>query len=975
MRASKNELSQAVRLALTLGAASTAAVAAPAFAQSEQQSGQQLETITVVGSRIKRADIETSQPVFQISREELQATGLTTVGDILQDITTGGASINRTFNNGGDGSVTISLRNLGSNRTLVLVNGRRWVTTLGAAVDLNTIPTAVIERIDILKDGASAVYGTDAIGGVVNIVLRENFEGLESSAYYGQYEEGDGVTQLYTMTMGTASDRGSVVVSASYNKIEGVFAGDRALSAVPLVGFAGGDTRVGASTTAPWGRFGFSPAGFANPGNRTPTGVLGTIRFTPGAPANPAAGVPANYALFNVATDGYNFAPDNLLETPQEVISLYGSGRYNLTDNITFRTEFVYNERRSNQQLAPMPLVFGPGFGSGLAAQIIIPANNFYNPFGAPVTRAQFRPTTFPRIFTQDVDTFYFAGGIEGSFDLFDRPWSWDVNYSYNDNEYREGTTGQFNLNRLATGLGPSFRDASGVIRCGTPTAPIAGCVPLNIFNGAEGFTNEMFRYASFRSTDNIYRKTYSYSANLTGEIFELPAGPVAVATGYEYRREFGFDRPDALIQSGVSTGNIRQETEGGFALDEFYGEFLVPILKDAPLAERLEFRAAARFSDYSNFGDTTNLSAGFTWKPYADLLVRGNYNEGFRAPSILELFRGQSDSFPTLLDPCSVPRFAQQSPETQARCRNGIAGIPGTPAGYEQANTQIRITLGGNPNLQPETAKSKTLGLVYSPGFLEGFDVSLDWYNIQITNTIGTLGAQFLVTDCYVRGNLPSCAAISRDPATGSITNVLATTRNTLVGDEAEGYDLTLNYRFDTDWGRFRITWDNAYVSFFGDKGQPRNGDVLIDGSVSSGNFVGNYGGRGGGAYWRLRSNLTTNWEMGDWGATLGARYFSDLDEDCSFILFEPAVAQAYGCQPFQSAIFPDGVRKLGATTYFDGQVRWTAPWNATVTVGGRNLFDRDPPVSFDTFANSFDPAYDLPSSRFWYVQYTQRF
>ena len=974
MRASKNELSQAVRLALTLGAASTAAVAAPAFAQSEQQSGQQLETITVVGSRIKRADIETSQPVFQISREELQASGLTTVGDILQDITTGGASINRTFNNGGDGSVTISLRNLGSNRTLVLVNGRRWVSTLGGAVDLNTIPTAVIERIDVLKDGASAVYGTDAIGGVVNIVLRENFEGLEASAYYGQYEEGDGVTQLYTMTMGTSSDRGSVVVSTSYNKIEGVFAGDRALSAVPLIGFAGGDTRVGASTTAPWGRFGFSPAGFPNPGNRTPTGAAGTIRFDPGAPANPALGIPANYRLFSVAADGYNFAPDNLLETPQEVISLYGSGRYNITDNITFRTEFVYNERRSNQQLAPMPIVLGPGFGGGLAGGITIPANNFYNPFGATVTRTQFRPTTFPRIFTQDVDTFYFAGGLEGSFDLFDRPWSWDVNYSYSDNEYREGTTGQFNLNRLAQGLGPSFRDASGVIRCGTPTAPIANCVPLNVFNGAEGFTNEMFRYASFRSTDNIYRKTYNYSANLTGEIFELPAGPVAVAAGYEYRRESGFDRPDALIQSGVSTGNIRQETEGGFALDEFYGEFLVPILKDVAFAERLEFRAAARFSDYSNFGDTTNLSAGFTWKPYADLLVRGNYNEGFRAPSIFELFRGQSDSFPNLLDPCSVPRFASQTAEVQARCRNGIAGIPGTPAGYEQANTQIRITLGGNPNLQPETAKSKTLGLVYSPGFLEGFDVSLDWYNIQITNTIGTLGAQFLVTDCYVRGNLPSCAAISRDTG-GNITNVLATTRNTLIGDETEGYDLTLNYRFDTDWGRFRITWDNAYVSYFGDKGKPSFGTILIDGSQSSGNFTGNYGGRGGGAYWRLRSNLTTNWEMGDWGATLGARYFSALDEDCSFILFEPAVANAFGCQPFQSAIFPGGVRKMGATTYFDGQVRWTAPWNATVSVGGRNLFDRDPPVSLSTFSNSFDPAYDLPASRFWYVQYTQRF
>jgi len=961
------ELDRAIRSALVVAVA-TVATAPIAMAQTGQdEESTRLETITVTGSRIKRADIETSQPVFQLTREDLEATGLVTIGDVLQDIATGGASINRTFNNGGDGSVTISLRNLGSNRTLVLVNGRRWVTTLGGSVDLNTIPISMIERIEVLKDGSSAIYGTDAISGVVNVILRENFEGLESSAYFGQYEEGDGVTQLYTVTAGTASERGSTVFSASYNKIEGVGAGDRALSAVPRFGLSATDAVNGtSSTTAPWGRFGFGTGG------STPGGQAGTLRFSPGAPANPALGIPANYRVFDAFTDGFNFAPQNLLETPQEIISLFGSTRYNITDNIAFRAEFVYNERRSQQVLASMPINLGLVVGAGLGAPIRVPANNFFNPFGTTVTRVQFRPTTFPRVFSQDVDTMFFSGGLEGNFDLLDRPWSWDVSYTFTDTELRSGSTGQFNIDRLAAGLGPSFRDASGVVRCGVPGAVLAGCVPLNIFNGAEGFTPEMFRYASFRSTDNEFRKIYNYSANVGGEIFELPAGPLQMAAGYEYRREFGFDRPDALIQSGVSTGNIRQETEGSFSLDEFYAEALVPILKDLPLVERLEFRAAARYSDYSNFGDTTNVSGGITWKPFADLLVRGNYNEGFRAPSVLELFRGQSDSFPTLLDVCSVPRFATASPETQARCRGGIAGIAGTPAGYTQANSQIRITLGGNPNLSPETSRSKTLGLVYSPEFLQGFDVALDWYNIQIDQTIGTLGAAFLVTDCYTRGNLPSCAAITRD-AGGNISNVSAVTRNTLIGDEVEGYDLTLTYRLDTDYGRFRMVWDNAYTTYFGDKGQPSFNDLLIDGSLSTGNFVGNYGGRGGGAYWRVRSNLTTDWQMGDWGATLGARYFSALDEACNAAV--PAFAQGFGCRAFQSAIFPSGVRKIGATTYFDGQVRWNTPWDGTIALGGRNLLDRDPPVSLDTFANSFDPAYDLPASRFWYAQYTQRF
>ena len=227
-----NELSKAVRLALTVGAASVAVVPA-VYAQDDAET---LETITVVGSRIKRTDIETSQPVFVIERADLQRTGLTSVGDILQELTSNGATLNTTFNNGGNGETRVDLRNLGSNRTLVLVNGRRWVTTLDGAVDLNTIPVSVIERVEVLKDGASAIYGSDAIAGVINITTRDTYDGAEASAYLGENEEGDGRTQLYDFTIGATTERSNIVFNASYAKQDPIFAGDREISAVPLYG-------------------------------------------------------------------------------------------------------------------------------------------------------------------------------------------------------------------------------------------------------------------------------------------------------------------------------------------------------------------------------------------------------------------------------------------------------------------------------------------------------------------------------------------------------------------------------------------------------------------------------------------------------------------------------------------------------------------------------------------------------------------
>jgi iron complex outermembrane recepter protein len=729
------------------------------------------------------------------------------------------------------------------------------------------------------------------------------------------------------------------VMNVSYTKQEPIFAGDRDISAVP---FSGIPANITGSGTTPFGRFGFGTAG-----NRLPTaapfnGGAGRLTYDPS--------VAGNYRVFG--DDAYNFAPVNYLLTPQERTSLFVQGRYAVTDNISFKTEVLYNERQSAQELAANPLTFGLA-GSGVA-RFTIPANAVTNPFGQDITFASFRPTNFPRHFAQDVDTFRFGGGFDGSFDLADRSFSWDVNYVYSQNETHTRADGLYNLDQLRAGL-----------TCTAAQAATGACLPLDIYHGAEAFTQAMVNYAGFVQQDNQESKLHNYSANITGDVFELPAGPLGFAAGYEYRRESGFDQPDALVASGRSTGNIRQPTTGGFSLDEFYVEFNIPVLKDLPGAEVLEFSLAARYSDYSTFGDTTNGKFGFRWKPIADLLVRGNYSEGFRAPNIGELFSGQSDSFPQLADPCSIQlgpggviAYTPVGTPVEAGCR--AAGVPvGT---YQQSNPQIRITVGSNPNLQPENAVTKTLGLVYSPSYVEGLDFYLDWYNIKLTNTIAAFGGSFIINQCALDPTQTSsfCSSIVRDSG-GNVVDLLAAGVNAGVYD-LEGYDFTASYKWDTSFGKFRVNWDSSYISKYTQEVPKGSGATSV---------VGNYFTFA--PFWQLKSNIDLAWQYADFGATLGARYLSALDEDC-FNAEARGFDDLCAKPGIESPIFYGAENTIDDVWYFDLQGTWDAPWNARVTAGVNNVFDEDPPVAYSAFANSFDPQYEVPG-RFWYVQYTQKF
>ncbi len=922
-----------------------------------------MEEVVVVGSRIRRVDLETSQPVFVLEREQIERTGLTSVGDILQDLTTHGAALNTTFNNGGDGTTRVDLRNLGDNRTLVLVNGRRWTTGLDGGVDLNSIPLAVIERIEVLRDGASAIYGSDAIAGVINITTVDSFDGMQARAYVGESAEGDGRVQSYDFTVGASSERASVVANLSYVKQDPIFAGAREISAVPVFGLPPNDVFAFASATTPYGRFGFGRVGncpFDPSGNYPASGQCplppgyvfrGLNRNT----YDPATGT---WPVFNPTTGGYNFAPENYLQTPQERTALYAQGRYDVADTIAFSFELLYNERLSSQELAPIPIVVGVN-SQGLN-RITVPAQHVYNPFGQTVTQLAIRPGGQVRSFAQDADTFRFGSGLQGTFDLAERSYAWDINAIYGDYSIGGRTRGLVNLTRVRDALGPSFFDANRNAVCGTPAAVITGCVPLDPFRGPEALTPAMLEYIYYTAQDTQQTRVWNYTANLTGDLIDLPAGPLAFATGYEYRRETGEALQDPLRAQLDNLDN--SSFSGSVSVDELYLELSIPLLADMRLAQALELSIAGRYSDYDPFGDTTNFKGGLRWKPVDSLMVRGSYAQGFRAPTVSDLyFPVATNSNPLQFDPCNIEFYAAgnfPSPEVLSNC--AADGVPGGI--YEPTGAVFQDLTGGNPGLQPEASVSKTLGLVWNLPWVAGLDLSLDWYEITIDDAISLAFSDELLRFCSSDAVPEACARTTRDPASGELLRVDSRTLNS--GElRVEGYDLTLNYAFDTRYGRFSIVWDSSYTAEYVVE-SPRGSGLR---SLPGNNFAFEPG-------FRIRSNLDIAWQRGAWDVAAGLRYYSPLDEGC----FAPADAgypELCSSPDVVSPIYfgyPEN--RLGSRTYLDLQASWNSRWGGRISAGVQNATDRDPPVSYTAFANSFDPAYPIPG-RFWYASYTQRF
>ncbi|HEY0660518.1 MAG TPA: TonB-dependent receptor [Lysobacter sp.] len=977
-------LRDAIRFALMAGSAM--AVALPAVAQEQASAPVDLDRIQVTGSRIRQVDLETAAPVLQITRADIENQGFQSVADILQNISAAGSpAISRTSPlSSGEavGGQYIDLRNLGATRTLILVNGKRLGVTTDGGQDVASIPAAMIERIEVLKDGASTIYGSDAIAGVINIITRKNFDGAEANAYLGQYGEGDGQREVVDFVMGFTGDRGSLTAGVEVSGEDPVWAKDRwfAISRFPT-GEDSAPRPGGLSSTSQFGSVVFRGVD----ANGNPVNQTRTLR-------RDVAGLdPNDFNSFRAFGGGdlSNPAEQSTVYSGIDRKSVFLSGRYDITDSIGFDVDALYTDRDSFAQNAGFPFQ-SANFDLSAGGLSI---DSYFNPLGnqadnvpAGVERqaVQYRRRGWevPRQVRNSLTTYRFSGAFSGSFDIGARYWDWDAGYLFNKGEGRQISTG--NLNTMAVGLatGPSFLNADGVVQCGTPDNPtplgnqIGQCTPWNPLvpfgydapNSLADPNVQAFLYHTGQALSET--TTDVYYANLSGTLATLPGGDLGIAVGMEHREEAGFFSPDGLAQTGLSSGLASGPTSGSYALDEVYAELQIPLLADVAFAKELSFSVASRYSDYDTFGDTINSKFGFTWKPLDSVLVRGTWSEGFRAPNISDLFGGSSQTFETYTDPCDtlfgsaggsaacladVPVGFRQP----ANDADGLADGPGI-------QTPVPFVSGANPDLTPETSESRTLGVVWSPEFVPGLNLTLDWWNIRIENTITADSPTAILEDCYVRGIASRCDALgsdafTRDPVTGEITRLSFATRNAGF-QETEGFDFDLNYKLDTAWGKFTLAWLNTYVS----KNELKVDNLPGVPKQLNGHFTDDFG-----AFFRLRSNASLGWERGAWAATWAARYYSGGKEDCFFE--DRCSLPDFSSPDTQGLITPKN--ELGSNTFHDVQVRWTAPWDATVSVGANNVFEHYAAPSYVQPNSGFSYYGGFDIGRFVYLKYQQRF
>jgi iron complex outermembrane receptor protein len=957
-------------LAISITAALASPIAiAPALAQDETV----LDRVEVTGTRIRQADAVTQQPVFTLDRAQIESTGLTSVGEILQQLTAGGKALSAKFNSSGNfgyppdgggigaGSAQVDLRHLESKRVLVLVDGIRWVNESSASgvsgsADLNTIPLAIVERIEVLEDGASSIYGSDAIAGVINIITRRQFDGIEIDASYGEYEE-DGEATDGSFTIGGSGERFSAVFAGSYSKQKAISAATYGPASVPQ---PNAGLRAG-SSGVPQGRFTFcDPAiaegqlGFCDPAGDSWFDVTlnnGTVNPV-WDPLDPDGGT---YHAFST-DDRFNYAPYNLLLTPSEKKALFTSITFDISESTRLHAKALYNNRESTNQAAPEPIFVGPFAGTGgLADGVFISADNPYNPFGIDLDPASNfgwvtrRPIEVgPRIFEQDVDTWYLNLGLDGLWNV-GNGLAWDVNYVHTVNKADQTFYNGYNIAKIRLALGDP------AICAATP-----GCVPLDLFGGqGRPMTQDMIDYIRTTQIDSSEQTLDLLSANLTGDMFDIGDRAAGFAAGLEHRRYKGEFNPDPLRQTGESQDSFASPVSADYDVSEIYSEFNFPVLAS------LDLSAALRYSDYSTFGSETTYKAGFRWQPVDDLVMRGTYSTGFRAPNLGELY-GLTQFGATLTDPCGPTGtvIVDDSDGLNTTPLETACRLQGVPNGFEQANTQITTFTGGNENLQPETSDSYTLGLVYSPSWAENMgatdrlDFELTYYNHKIDDAIQARDLQALLDACLAAGgdDPALCSPFTRH-SSGNL-NPPNNFLDNLATIETDGVDFKINWASaDLNWGRLSASLQTTFVNDYE--------AVDIDGNVSQ-RAVGVEVSDSAIPEWQ--SNLQLGWTLGDWGANWNVRYIDSVEEACS----NAVVVEVPGCET--RADF----HTLDSTVYNDAQVTWSNAFTLSglkLSAGVNNIFGEDPPICYTCSLNGYDAGtYDLPG-RFWYVRANFKF
>ncbi len=961
--------------------------------QANAKKAQTLNAVTVTGSHIPRVETVNSQPVLHISNEEIETSGFKTVGQVLDNMTSVGfvqGAANGSFY--GNGTEQVDLRYLGSNRLLVLLNGKRMPSSFGGSVDLNQIPVSIIDHIDVLQDGASAVYGADAIAGVINIVTKKHFNGAQVTTYYGiangpKTGAWDGQTQHVDLTFGHSSDKGHILFDVSYQKAKAIPALDRQFATTPSVF---GHSRGGVAT--PEGTFFFyaptdgdptkpgnSPAAYTGltsaqcPDTLTSSGyyipycALAKTPLTSGASA-------ADFHKFS-NKDRYIAGSQKIpITLNQKIKNVYMEGSYDITPSITFNMSALYNDRQTNRPLDADLLYFtrtgldiGPNSnGNPFGFRLVkgSPVQVATTPDGQPVVlpagtlQAIYRTTNEAgiRVGFNDATTERFEGGFKGLFSTGETSWHWNFDYIYASNKVKSGET---NLdNSLGTSLSTDPSCSS-----------VIGCVPLNLFggqgvNGTGSWTPAMVNYAippyTVRALDHKDEQVIDAGIS-TGNLVDLPAGGLGFAFGYQRRAVSG-----ASIPPGIHVPNRREPTpptalSGSYHINSAYAEFNIPLLADVPGAQYLSADVASRYENYSTFGSTVKTRIGLLYQPIKDIAIRASYSGGFRAADLAELFAPPTTGYPYVSDPCSNYGAPGTPGNLASNCEKA-----GVPTSYTQATGQVTGISSGNINLKPETSTSKTLGLVYSPSQLPGFNASLDYYHIVLSQQISAFSAQQILDFCYKQGLPQFCGLVQRNPS-GDISLLHVTSAN--IGEtRTAGVDLDTSYRFPaTSFGRFRLKLNLTHVNYF-DEYNPRP-----DGSVAVTRVVGNLD---HGAIPQMKGYASLNYSFNRFSAAFIGHYFSGFTGTCSDAKNGTPISLANlgFCSNPNKQNNALSTNHRDALSWFDLHLSYRTHWNTTFSLGVNNIFGQTPNGNQDGYGNVAALDYGV-YSRFVYGQIRVKF
>ncbi|MBL4772611.1 MAG: TonB-dependent receptor [Alcanivoracaceae bacterium] len=894
-------------------------------------------------TNIKGTNFAGSQPITIISRQQLLASGITDIGDILQRLPSfSGSPENTRTNNGGTGAVRIDLRGIGSDRVLVLIDGHRTVDN----GDFQSIPTVMVDYIEILKEGASTIYGSNAIAGVINIITRKSFTGTEVElSVADSFNTNNNDVKQASLVFGQLYDTADFIFGLQYEEQMASLQSDTpydflhdSFAIVDPVNFTGFDpnsatlTRI-RSQNIPCGVFDLASGGPSltvnglNPGS----GDCGT----PGQLLNPADFREFNGDPFDPNNDTYNTVPFTYIQTPYEKANVFFKGTINFRGNEIF-TSIRYNNRNSEQLIAPISYDsnYDPAYaladgGNGISA------DNVYNPFGEDIIHFSRRMSEFDSRITQYVQQYQAIIGARGNINNTDL--LWEASYNFGDRKQITKLFGQLIASRVFESLGPSFFNSSGVAICGTPDNPLTGCVPLNLFGGLGTVTPEMRDFISQTTQTESKSQLNLFKTALSGTLFDLPAGPLSFAIGAEYKRNY--------TNSGTKirgyTGGLPQHKYQKSKVKSLITEYNIP-LSVSETHGKLDFNLALRYDDHTTIGSNMTIQSHIIYQPSENLVIRATYAEVFQEPSTDLLFSRPSNSFPFVSDPCNSINFSSLSPSQQAVCL--AQNVP--QGGVLQTDDGLRQLSGGNPNLDAESGNRKIIGLSWSPERLKGFTSSLDWWHIDLNDSFTNIGVENAILNCLNSGSATSrqCNLVSRR-TDGSIIHTFGGTINS-AKIITEGVDLAINYRFGTDYGRFHFNF--KYSKMIDNHRQQFTGAdiVKLEGRLTQNS-----------AYNEDRAQFAAVWNYGDWGVNYGLDFLSHLTADLQ--LFDTSVA----------------TQRIPSQSYSDIAVTYALPWQKTkITVGINNIFNQAPPF-IDSANIGTQPSTYRVFGRTWFMRWNTRF